>query len=167
MKSYMASLDTSVAVVAGLSTKKAIGPVARAVHRLLDEANEAAFTVGSRRHADMTVALLEACAQAQESGWDGYNGEGVKTGAYISAEALLRALPGSVPAPEISVDPDGEIAFDWTADRQHVFSISIGDNGILSYAGLFGGSKVTGREVFTGVFPVGIVAHIARVATSM
>ncbi|OLC81553.1 MAG: hypothetical protein AUH72_09150 [Acidobacteria bacterium 13_1_40CM_4_65_8] len=163
MRSYMPTLD-SFAAISESSTSKAVGRVATSVHRLVDDANEAAYTVGFRRQAEMTIALLEACAQAQENGWDGYNGEGVKTGAYISAEALLRVLPGNVPVPEVSVHPDGEIAFDWIADRQHVFSISVSDNGIVSYAGLFGGSKVTGREVFTGIFPAGLVTHIARVA---
>jgi len=149
------------------STVHAVGPVANAVRRSIEEAFETSYDIECQRQAEMTVALFEACAHAQETGWDGYSGEGVRIGAYVTAEAFLRVLPRYLPAPEISVHPDGQVAFDWTADRGHVFAISVGDDDLISYAGLFGGSKVTGREVFSGTFPAGILPHILRIAALM
>ncbi|MBO1854506.1 hypothetical protein J4G52_13255 [Burkholderia cenocepacia] len=46
------------------------------------------------------------------------------------------ALPSYVEQPELSVDTDGEIAFDW-ADEQNILSISVGGSGRVTYAGKF------------------------------
>jgi hypothetical protein len=162
----MPTLDVSMSI-SDSTTMSAVGPVATSVNRSTQEATEASYSITRQREAELTIALLEASTRAETDGWDGYHAEGVKTGSYISAEALLRVLPAYVPAPEVFVHPDGQIALDWTADRDHVFSISVSDSGTLSYAGLFGGSKVTGREVFNGTFPAAILPHVIRIADLM
>ena len=50
--------------------------------------------------------------------------------------ALL--LPNSLPIPEISPDPDGDISFDWISKTGKVFSASIDRTGRIAYAGRFG-----------------------------
>ena len=83
-------------------------------------------------------------------------------GVYLAAERFARVLPPTVSAPEVSVHPDGEIAFDWLVDRHRQFSISIDANGVLSYAGLFGKNKVIGKEKFLGTIPTSLIHHITR-----
>src|SRR6185312_16690367 len=46
-------------------------------------------------------------------------------------------LPLSARLPDISADPDGEIAFDWSSPSGKMFSVSISGSGVLSYAGWF------------------------------
>ncbi|MBF3560999.1 hypothetical protein ISF97_27740 [Burkholderia pseudomallei] len=58
------------------------------------------------------------------------------------------ALPSDVEQPELSVDTDGEIAFDW-ADEQNILSISVGGAGRITYAGKFKDAKTSGTLYFS------------------
>jgi hypothetical protein len=59
---------------------------------------------------------------------------------------LVGALPFWVPNPDMSVDPDGEIALSWFLAPYESFSVSISPKGRLTFAGLFGESRVRGVE---------------------
>lgn len=87
----------------------------------------------------------------------------VVKGADRQARVFLSCIPAGLPRPDILVHPDGEIALEWYEGQRQVFTISIGSNDVLNYAGLFGESKVYGREVFLGKFPELFVRHIGRV----
>jgi hypothetical protein len=76
--------------------------------------------------------------------------EGLHT--FNRAVALLASLPSECPRPEISVDPDNEIAFDW-AKGADLFSISIGPSGRLSFASDINGATGSGVAFFTGALP--------------
>jgi hypothetical protein len=125
---------------------------------------ETEHTVATQRRADLILALLEACSEASEEDWDSYGGHGVLLGSYLLTERLLRSFPERLPLPEISVHPDGELALDWIGGQRQVFTISVGEDGTLSYAGLFGAAKVNGKEWFAGTFPPSLMAYVRRVS---
>lgn len=89
-------------------------------------------------------------------GSDAGNEESVAVN-YETAEqavAFARLLPRALPIPEVAPDPDGEISFDWTGKSGKMFSVSIGSDGRISYAGRFGdNSKIRGIEQLSEVFP--------------
>lgn len=75
--------------------------------------------------------------------------------------ALL--LPNSLPIPEISPDPDGDISFDWISKTGKVFSASIDRTGRIAYAGRFGErSKVHGVEQLSDSLPQEILRGIEK-----
>ncbi len=110
--------------------------------------------------------LIETILEASEANWDGYGARPVSAGTQLYAWAFLLALPLNVPVPEIQIDPDGEVAFEWFRAPRLVLSVSIGMRGILSYAGLFGRNKVTGAETFTGLMPKALLENLGRLATT-
>ena len=74
-------------------------------------------------------------------------------------------LPKSLPIPEISSDPDGEISFDWIGKTGAMFSVSVDTTGRLAYAGRFGEkSKVHGIEQLSESCPQEILRGIQRAA---
>ena len=75
--------------------------------------------------------------------------------------AAITSPPRSVPAPEISAEPDGEIAFDWH-EGVGTFSVSVGPGGVLNYAGLFGKNKVYGTEYWGDEIPGPIIDNVVR-----
>ena len=90
-------------------------------------------------------------------------GQFVDPSTFRHARAFIEMLPSSVPAPDVSVDDDGEIGFDWDYAARLVFSVSVGRDGTLSYAGLFGHSKAFGTEnPSKGFLPDPILASINR-----
>jgi hypothetical protein len=73
-------------------------------------------------------------------------------------------LPKAAPIPEVAPDPDGEISFDWFGKAGKVFSISIGADGRISYAGRFSDkSKIHGIEQLSDACPPEILFGLEKV----
>ena len=77
------------------------------------------------------------------------------------ALVFLELLPDETPEPEMVVESDGEIAFDWDAGRRATFSVSIGPDGTLRYGGLFGYRTRSGTDQLVTSIPREILEHIA------
>lgn len=58
----------------------------------------------------------------------------VLPGTVARARRLLDTIPSGFPVPEIAVDPDGEVAFDWIRSDRTMLSVSVGAQGDPSYA---------------------------------
>lgn len=116
-----------------------------------------------RSRMDTGFQLVDVFCQSSKPNWDGYDALPVSQETFVNAKTFLDAFPANLPMPELSVDPDGEISFEWYATPRKVFSISIGAGNVLTYAGLFGTSKVQGTENFNGQIPPTLFEHIARV----
>jgi len=71
-------------------------------------------------------------------------------------------LPSSIPNPEVGIDPDGKISFNWYNGPGNIFSISISGERELTYAGIFGLSKVHGVEYFERNIPEAILNNLQR-----
>jgi len=106
--------------------------------------------------------ILEECARAD---WNGEGASAVTESTIQMARRFIIALPAGVPQPEINPDNDGEISFDWDVKSRLVFSVSLGESGVLSFAGIFGASRIHGREDFEGTIPQTIRQQIDRVST--
>lgn len=107
--------------------------------------------------------LLETFAETSAQGWDGYEARPVVNATVNKAWQFIQTLPAHLPDPEISADPDGDIALDWMESRDRMLSVSIRDNGDLHYAGVFGRSKVHGVDSFDDAIPEVLLQAIARV----
>jgi hypothetical protein len=112
-----------------------------AYRSLLETSLGVAYRVGRQR-------VVAAGAVATEEGWDGYSARPVDPGAMQYAFRLLSHLPVDMPAPEASVDPDGEVSLEWYRGPRKTFSVSVSATGRLSYAGLFAQSSVHGTEAY-------------------
>lgn len=66
------------------------------------------------------------------------------------AVSFIRALPADVALPDVGVDPDGSIAFDWIVTRARVFSVSVGATGRLAFAWIDGTDRGHGVARFDG-----------------
>jgi len=105
-------------------------------------------------------ALMEECCQAD---WDGYGAQPVSFEAYQNAIQFLEALPRGVPTPQVSAEPDGEVSFEWYAAPNLVYSVSVGPNNEVTYAGLFGASRTYGTELLDYEIPDSVLRCIKRV----
>jgi len=113
-------------------------------------------------YREVSSALEEAYEEHSSENWDGYGAKAISPASYNLAFRFLETLPLSLPAPQVSVEPDGEIAFEWYMGPRRVFSVSVGAHGDLSYAGLFGRSTAYGTEFFGDELPQKIVENLDR-----
>jgi hypothetical protein len=104
--------------------------------------------------------ILEECAYTN---WDGYGAMPIDKESYYESRRFVKYLPSFLPNPEVTIEPDGEIAFEWFNDKRRIFSVSIGGNGELTYAGLFGYNKAHGTEFLGDELPKIILENIQRV----
>lgn len=107
-------------------------------------------------------ALDDACEECAEDNWDGYGAVAVSPRTRDYAQRLLGSLPTTFPAPEISIEPDGEVAFEWHLAPRTVLSVSVGSTDELNYAALFGRSRAHGTECFGDELPETIIALLRR-----
>lgn len=110
-------------------------------------------------------ALQAAYAGAQSEDWDSEGSAPVEPSTFMHAYNFLAALPTHTPAPDVAIDPDGEISFEWDGGSRKVFSVSVGSDGTLTFAGLFGHSRVHGLDHFVDSVPTTVSAGIERAAT--
>lgn len=85
--------------------------------------------------------------------------EGLLT--FNRSVGFLASLPPEVAQPDVSVDPDGEVSFDWAAGDD-LFSISLGPSGRLTYAADIDGDTRSGVSFFGGSVPEDVLAVIGR-----
>ena len=107
--------------------------------------------------------MKEASQTAAVENWDGYGAHAALSDALKHAERFALLLPATLPDPDPSIDSDGAMAFEWYRGPTRVFSVSVGTDGSLHYAGLFGANKTYGVESFAGQIPEPIALGIARV----
>lgn len=121
-----------------------------------------------RKRDDRQQALVEldsALGKALVEGWDHYGASKAQEGLQPMACRFLNTLPTAIPAPTISIDPDGEASFDWDFGPERMFSVSLSADGRLSYAGMFGRRlRQHGTEIFDDAIPEAVVVGIQRAA---
>jgi len=98
-------------------------------------------------------ALDAAFRVAQVDDWDGAGAARVEPNTYVYASQFLRLLPAAIPVADIAADVDGEILFEWDLGQRRVFTVSVGRDGTLTYAGLFGHAKSHGTENLVETLP--------------
>lgn len=130
----------------------------------------AAKAVASRRDSSYWSGVLDALHSLQDQADQELKLRGsgvVDLTTFALAERFINALPSDVPIPELSIDPDGEIALDWFGINGRNFSVSLGPQGRLSYAGVLKSFKtVHGTDQFDDAIPQEITDAIRALAGS-
>lgn len=84
---------------------------------------------------------------------------------FALAQRFLLALPGHLPAPDLSLDEDGEVAFDWRGEGSRLLHATLRKDGRLTYAcWLSPNDREHGTKVFVDAIPKTLVDCIQRVA---
>lgn len=145
-------------------TERGVSEEAKAIQELVLEIErdiERSIALG-KPYEDARTALALVTREASVPNWDGYDARQIEPATYENALRFLQNLPRSVPAPEISAEPDGEIALDWHVEGVGTLSVSIGPGSVVNYAGLFGKNKVYGTEYWGDEIPGPIIDNVVR-----
>ena len=144
----------------------AIGTDAGDIKKQFEEivySNEKSISFGQQITNEIIQELhniYEGCGQPN---WDGYGAKPVDLETYHESLRFIGYLPKDIPCPELAPEPDGEVSFEWYKNNQRLFSVSIGRNGELSYAGLYGINKAHGAEFLGDELRKTIFENIKRV----
>jgi len=108
-------------------------------------------------------ALVEIEQEAREPDWDGYGASPVYPETVALARSLLSMLPSSLPAPEVSASPLGEVSFHWRSGPGRVVSVAVSATGRLTFACLNGGDRLYGAENLSDELPQAIAIALRRI----
>jgi len=110
----------------------------------------------------MAAELERIRLEASEENWNGGGEAPVTNGILSEAKRFVSLFPSTLEPPDISADADGEIEFEWFVEPRKVFSVSVGESGKLTFAGLFGESVHHGVEFMGAEIPATILQLIRR-----
>jgi hypothetical protein len=145
---------------------RAFSEEAQIIRKLISDASafSGSMAVGEPKRT-VQEALDTAYATAQVENWDGEGSARVEPSTYVYASQFIRLLPSTAPLPDITADTDGEILFEWDQGRRRIFSVSVGRDGTLTFAGLFGHAKIHGTEHLREALPVAISDYLTRLSS--
>ena len=109
------------------------------------------------------LKLVEISRDCGAADWDGYGAKPVNELTFNFAVGFLYALPSTTAIPDVTAEPDGDIAFDWQNGENRCFSVSINEHGALTCVGMFGSSSTRAVEYFSGHVSNAILGSIKRV----
>ena len=112
--------------------------------------------------AEVLQSLNNVFKECSTDNWDGYGAKAIDRISFVQALRFIHSLPRTIPTPDLTAEPDGEIALEWYHGKRRIFSVSIGRTGELTYAGLFGSNKTHGTEYFGDELPKTILDNIQR-----
>jgi hypothetical protein len=159
-RALLSTVTGSVAIFSSVGVSTEAKAVATMFYNL-DRDSMQPVSLGKAK-SDALQSLSAAFCEACQPGWDGYGAVTASFDSYAKAEKFIRALPANIPPPEVAVDPDGEISLEWYRNPSRVFSVSIGADDSLTYAGLFGASRTRGVETFNLDIPKIVLDNLRR-----
>ncbi|HEV7488923.1 MAG TPA: hypothetical protein VGQ65_24900 [Thermoanaerobaculia bacterium] len=95
-------------------------------------------------------AIMEAASETQRTNWDGNGAAPFKQRALLNAVRLLKRLPVTMPVDDVYVDADGAVLLEWQTSTKRSFTVAVNEHGELHFAGVFGLSRLRGRDIFVG-----------------
>lgn len=165
----MTTMYASIAGLAGLITPINSTAQSESARRLLEKQEEirghllSSYVMRSSIERSLDE-LDEASAEASKSGWDGYGAKAMNPMAYVFGKYFLNVLPTTAPPPEVSVDSDGEVAFDWVFGERRALSVSISGTGRCTFAWMIGQSTFRGTDWLQDEIPASIVFALRQLA---
>lgn len=105
--------------------------------------------------------LAEECGQP---GWDAYGAKPLDGDSLYWGTRFLREMPWGTPLPEATVDPDGQLSFEWASGPRTLVSVSFGPDGTMDYIAMLGSTdRERGRREYVDGVPPQIVNLISEV----
>jgi hypothetical protein len=117
-------------------------------------------TTGQKQR-ELTASILQLLQDISAS--QRHNDKGVNQPSHhtiLSALKFASLVPNKYPNPEIDIDPDGEVSFEWYIKPNQILTASIRSDGRIVYAGLNGMEKISGKDYLKERFPSGIAAFL-------
>jgi hypothetical protein len=93
--------------------------------------------------------------------------EAAESGLCLTRETLetskrfLLAWPKSLPIPELTLDTDGDVVFDWAGPNRNLVSVSLRHDGRIAYAAKLSPRRTMhGTEAFSDAVPESVVEAV-------
>lgn len=149
------ALTRNAGLLSGLSVPVAGDISKMAVSRTIS----ALMALKTENRAGSSLAFNDLHSLAAENGINVADSQ-----VFLLAQRFLLALPAHLPQPELALDVDGEISFDWQGAGSRVLTATLREDGRLSYAARISSfDKEHGTKRFSDATPKQLIELIQRV----
>jgi hypothetical protein len=147
--------------------ESAVSPEALELHHAVTKVFVFPWDTATREQlrASLLAQFEDTINAALNDNWDGEGAKAVREEAIVEALALLALLSPTIPEPEITVDTDGGISFDWQRSRTQMYALSVTGQGVIYYAGIIGSDHTHGHTILGESLPIAVRAHLRRLFT--
>lgn len=84
--------------------------------------------------------------------------------AFTIAKRMLLVLPFDVPSPDLDVDNEGDVLFDWCGTGSRMLTLALREDGRISYATRLSATKSrNGNDLFIDSIPQEIISLVRAV----
>ncbi len=87
------------------------------------------------------TAIYELAKECSMEDWDGYGALPLSIKSVEDGLQFVRLLPCDTPLPEVSPEPDGLLALEWTASKSRRLSVSFCESSRIAYAWIDGSDR--------------------------
>lgn len=144
----------------GLRSAPSAGPIGVSLTRQTYDVLE---SLKSRVPAGPSLVFQDLRSLALEKGIDATDSQ-----MFSLAERFLLALPSHLPAPELAMDAEGELVFDWAGSRGRMFTIALRADGRMSYACRMSAfDKDYGTKAFVDAIPKAVLQLLQQVVVGI
>jgi hypothetical protein len=119
--------------------------------------------------ASANAQLANLAARARARGWDNEDGAPISESSMRFGFQVISSFRRDWPVPDIDLDSDGNVAFEWVSDFGGRALMSIGSTGRMSYAWLIPDKigdyeRIHGSAIFYRSLPEGLAAIVSSFA---
>jgi len=148
------------------SSHTGVSPSALIVQDMLDRVRRE-FISSNISFGDHLAVILEELLKLKDEtsviNWDGYGAVALNNESFQVSEKFALSLPFDTPIPNVYAMATGEVVFEWYRGKRQLFSVMVGGDSTLSYAGLFGTDTDFGTVHFDEKIPLILISNIQRV----
>lgn len=127
-------------------------------HGLMNQfSTEYSTTLSITGRAEVIERINEVADERMEDAHRGYATAIVHPYTRGWARTFLLRLPRWVEDPDVGVDPNGDLTFEWYAGPDHILSISLAPNGSIVYAYANGLRRENGCDDLSHAIPANLI----------
>lgn len=109
-------------------------------------------------HPSLRIALNEVQPLIDDRGWQAPTPETI-----AAAERLLQLVEQQPRQPQVQVEPQGTISFEWEAGDHGWLTLTVDDQGQLTHSAVIGDDEFTQAEAFGQTLPDWAASLLQRV----
>jgi hypothetical protein len=112
---------------------------------------------------DTALQIGRVFDECSADGWDGHGATAIDPRSYSHAVLLVLRLPPGTTRPEVTAEPDGEIALEWHRSPERFLIVSVSKNRELTYTWRVGHERAWGVRRFEDEIPADVLECLGRV----
>jgi hypothetical protein len=108
-------------------------------------------------------SLAAVIREGEKPDWDGRGAKAISDGVVRAGLEFYYLLPSTLPKPDVTAHPNGDLAFEWYFAPRRVLTVAVNESGRLNYAWMMGLERQYGTKYLSAKLPEEITAALRSI----